>query len=126
MSFFKNLFKTDPEVDFQMGLRAETFEGNYEKAAWFYKKAAQNGHAAGQFYFGLMLLHGRGVRQDFSEAVNFVQASANQNYYKAQYLMAQMYYKGIGVENNPTEGDKWMEKFSHHNQDSSKLSFLDL
>jgi hypothetical protein len=33
MEFFKNLFKLDPEVDYQLGLKAEMIERDFEKAA---------------------------------------------------------------------------------------------
>lgn len=124
MKFFKNLFKADPEVDYQMALKAEIIEGNDKKAAWLYKKAAENGHAGGQFYYGFMLLNGRGVNKNISIAVSFIKASAEQNYYKAQYLIAQMYYSGIGVEKDTSKADSWMEKFNLHHKNPEKLSFL--
>jgi TPR repeat protein len=125
MGFFKDLLKADPEVDFQMALRAETFEGNLEKAAWLYGKATEQNHPKAQFYLGYMYLKGRGVNKDPQKALELITKSASQGYYQAQYLLAQMYLKGVGVQKNVDEGNLWMVKFNAQGQDASKLSFLD-
>jgi TPR repeat protein len=125
MGFFKNLFKADPEVDFQMALRAETFENNFKKAAWLYGKAAEQNHFKAQFFLGYMYLKGRDVNKDSQKALELITKSASQGYYKAQYLLAQMYLKGVGVQKNIDQGNLWMAKFNAQGQDASKLSFLD-
>jgi TPR repeat protein len=126
MNFFKSLFKLDPEVDFQMALKEETFNGNYKKAAWLYQKAANQGHSKAQFYCGYMYLKGRGVNKDDKKAFEFLCQAADNNYYKAQYLLAQMYLNGEGVSKNTEEGNKLLNKFKEHGKDASELSFLDL
>jgi TPR repeat protein len=126
MGFFKDLFKADPEVDFQMGLKAETIEGNHEKAAWLYDKAAKQNHPKAQCFLGYMHLKGRGVNKDVQKALELITKSASQGFYQAQYLLAQMYLKGVGVQQNVKEGNLWMAKFKAQGQDPSKLSFLDL
>lgn len=125
MGFLKDLFKMDPEVDFQMGLRAETFESNHKKAAWLYGKAAEQNHPKAQFFLSLMHLKGRGVGKDFQKAFELATKSASQGYYKGQYLLAQMYLRGVGVQRNLDEGNFWMAKFNAQGQDASKLSFID-
>jgi hypothetical protein len=125
MGFLKDLFKADPEVDFQMALRAETIEGNYEKAAWLYGKASEQNHPKAQFYLGIMCLQGRGTNKDFQKALELITNSASQGFYKAQYLLAQMYLKGVGVRQNVDEGNRWMAKFNAQGHDASELSFID-
>jgi TPR repeat protein len=126
MGFFSNLFKADPEVDFQMALRAETIEGNWKKAAWLYDKAAKQNHPKAQFYLGYMYLKGgRGINKDTVRAIELITNSASQGYYTAQYLLAQMYLKGVGVQKNVDKGNFWMAKFNAQGQDASKLSFID-
>ena len=126
MGFFKNLLKADPEVDFQMGLKAEMVEGNWEKAAWLYDKAAKQNHPKAQCFLGYMCLKGRGVNKDVQKALELITKSASQGFYQAQYLLAQMYLKGVGVQQNIDEGNSWMKKFNAQGQDASKLTFLDL
>jgi TPR repeat protein len=125
MGLFKDLFKADPEVDFQMALRADTFEGNHKKAAWLYGKAAEQNHPKAQFFLGFMYLQGRGVNKDFQKALELTTKSASQGFYKAQYLLAQMYLKGVGVQQNIDKGNFWMTQFNAQGQDTSKLSFID-
>ena len=125
MGFFKNLFKADPEVDFQLALKAEAIEGNDRKAAWLYDKAAKQNHPKAQFFLGLMYLKGRGVNKDSQMALDLITKSASQGFYKAQYLIAQMYLKGVGVQKNVDQSNLWMGKLSAQGQDASKLSFLD-
>lgn len=126
MGFFGDLFKADPEVDFQMALRAETIEGNWKKAAWLYDKAAKQNHPKAQYFLGYMYLKGgRGINKDTERAVELITRSASQGFYKAQYLLAQMYLKGVGVQQNVVEGNRWMAKFNTQSQDASKLEQLD-
>jgi TPR repeat protein len=60
MSMFKKIkrFLTpDPEIDFQLGLREETFSGNYAKAAWLYQKAIDRGHEKAKYFLAQMYPH---------------------------------------------------------------------
>jgi TPR repeat protein len=125
MGFLRNLFKMDPEVDFQMGLKAEMIEGNHKKAAWLYDKAAKQNHPKAQCFLGYMYLKGRGVNKDAQKALELITKSASQGFYQAQYLLAKMYLKGVGVQQNIAEGNLWMAKFNAQGQDVSKLEFID-
>ena len=125
MNFFKKIFKTDPEVDYQYALREE-IKGNYKKAYWLFEKAAQNEHARAQFECGYMCLRGRGTEKNISKAYDFINKAAHQDFYKAQYLLSQMYLFGIGIEKDKDEANDWMQKAKQHDKDLAKLSFLDL
>jgi TPR repeat protein len=125
MEFLRDLFKPDPEIDFQMALRAEMIEGNLEKAAWLYDKAVKQNHPKAQCFLGYMYLKGRDVNKDARKAFELVTKSGSQGFYEAQYLLAQMYLKGVGVQQNVDEGNFWMAKFNAQGRDASKLSFLD-
>jgi TPR repeat protein len=122
MGFFRDIFKGDPEVDFQMALRAETIEGNHRKAAWLYGKAVEQNHPKAQLFLGIMYLKGgRGVNRDTQKALELITKSATQGFYRAQYFLAQMYLKGVGVKQNVDEGNRWMAKFNTQGQDPSML-----
>lgn len=125
MNFFKKLFKIDPEMDYQFALR-EDMNGNYKKAFWLFEKAAQGGLTKAQFQCGYMCLKGRGTEKNIDKAFEFINKAAEQDYYKAQYLLSQMYLFGIGTKKNKDEADNLMQKAKRHDEDVSKLSFLDL
>jgi len=126
MGFLKDFFKADPEVDFQMALRAETIEGNWQKAAWLYEKAAQRNHPKAEYFLALLYLKGRrGIDKDTKKGLALMIKSASQGFYKAQYLLSQMYLKGAGVRQNVAEGNRWMSKATGQGYELSQLSSLD-
>ena len=73
-----------------------------------------------------MLFRGKGVAENLPLALDYIKKAAEQNNFKAEFLLAEMYYSGEGVEKNIEEGDKWMAKFNKHGKDPDKLSFLKL
>ena len=91
MSIFsriKNFFTPDPEIDFQLALREETFSRNYEKAAWLYKKAVDRGHYKAKFFLAEMYLDGRGVNKDINKAIELLTESSDAGYDKAKKLLS--------------------------------------
>ena len=71
---------------------------DYEKALFWYRKAANQGNDRAQSRLGDMYSEGLGVEQDYEEAVKWYRRSADQNYGGAQYALGAMYSKGLGVE----------------------------
>ncbi|WP_305801890.1 tetratricopeptide repeat protein, partial [Thiolapillus sp.] len=59
---------------------------------------------------GLMYANGRGVRQDFKEAVKWYQKAAEQGLPKAQVNLGLMYGEGQGVRQDFKEAVKWYRK----------------
>ncbi len=93
MDIFKkiiNYFAPDPEIDFQLALREETFLMNYEKAAWLYQKAADRGHYKAKYFLAQMYLNGRGVQKDSSKAIGLLTESAEAGYDKATKLLSEI------------------------------------
>ena len=115
----------DPEVDYQYALQ-EDIKGNYKKVYWLFEKASQNGLAKAQFECGYMCLRGRGTEKNVDKAFDYIYKSAIQDYYKAQYLLSQMYRFGIGTQKDEGEADIWIQKAKQQGKDITKLSFLDL
>lgn len=76
-SFVKDCFKPDPEVDFQYALREETFSRNFEKAAWLYQKAADQGHYKAKYFLAVMYLEGRGVTKNINKALELLTDSSS-------------------------------------------------
>lgn len=90
MGFFSDLFKADPEIDFQLALREETMNGNYEKAAWLYQKAVDNNHFKAKYFLAVMYLKGRGVKIDHDRALRLLKESADAGYDKAIQLLTEV------------------------------------
>ena len=88
MGFFSDLFKADPEVDFQMAIKEETFKRNYDKAAWLYQKAVDNGHVKAKYFLSQMYFEGRGVNKDYNNGLRLLIESADSGYDKAKLLLA--------------------------------------
>ena len=70
---------------------------DYEKAFYWFSKAAEKGHAKAQNYLGAMYSSGRGVDENFEEAYIWLSIAAKQNHPNAQCRLALMYFNGNGV-----------------------------
>ena len=71
------------------------------------RKAAEQGHAAAQRYLGFVYSDGRGVPQDFVEAVRWSRLAAEQGDATAQYSLGALYANGEGVTQDYVEAHKW-------------------
>lgn len=89
-TFLRDFFTPDPEVDFQYGLREEGFSRNFEKAAWLYQKAADQGHYKAKYFLGVMYLEGRGVTKDINKAIQLLTDSSAAGYDKAVQLLSEL------------------------------------
>jgi TPR repeat protein len=67
---------------------------DYEKAVYWYQKAADQGDANGQLNLGLMYDKGRGVEQDYEKAVYWYQKAADQGDEDAQKAISRLYAEG--------------------------------
>ena len=57
---------------------------------------------------GFMLMQGQGMTRSVSLATHFFEQAAKQDFPAAQYVLGQIYYKGLGVPTNKKEGKKWL------------------
>ena len=64
----------------------------------YLKVLAENGNVDAQFELGMMYNEGKGVEQDFKEAVKWYQKAADQGDAGAQYALGHLYYNGMGVK----------------------------
>ena len=66
-----------------MYLNGEGTQINIEKAIYWFKKAAEQGHSEAQYHLGLMYRNGRGTPVDFQEAIRWLHRSAEQDHLPA-------------------------------------------
>ena len=73
---------------------------------WF-RLAAEQGGAIAQWNLGTAYAEGRGVPQDYAEAVKWYRLAAKQEDIAAQYNLGFAYAKGQGVPEDAVEAAKW-------------------
>ena len=92
----------------------------YEEAAKWLRKAAEQGDADAQYNLGVCYDNGRGVPQDYAEAVKWYRKAAEQGDADAQYNLGVCYIFGRGVKRDCEEAEKWFIKAVEHCSNSNK------
>lgn len=72
--------------------------------------AAANGDPSAQFEVGARLAEGRGINQDFKEAMRWYQRSAAQGFAQSQYRLGTLYERGLGTEADVGRARVWYER----------------
>ncbi len=72
--------------------------------------AAEQGFADAQSKLGFMYQKGKGVPQDYAEAMKWYRKAAKQGLRGAQYNLGVMYGNGLGVPQDYAEAVKWYRK----------------
>ena len=83
---------------------------NYQQAAAWFQKAANQGHADAQLFLASMYAEGIGVAQDRQQAAAWFQKAAEQGHAKAQVYLGSMYRTGDGVKRNYQQALAWYRK----------------
>lgn len=81
---------------------------DYAAAAALLQWPAEQGNPRAQSLLCFMYSYGRGVPQDYFEAVRWCVRAANQGNSEAQYMLALMYNKGHGVPEDFVLAHKWL------------------
>jgi TPR repeat protein len=83
---------------------------DFSKAAFWYRKAAEQGDARAQDDLADMYYNGRGVTQDYTEAAAWCRKAAEQGNAVGQSNLGFMYRRGLGVTQDYTEAAAWYRK----------------
>ena len=73
-------------------------------------KSAKKGDIEAQYNLGLMYENGRGVPQDYKQAVHWLTKSAEQGYARTQFHFGGMYAKGKGAPQDDKQAVDWYPK----------------
>ena len=101
-------------ANFSTGVAAYK-RGDFKIAFKVFKKSAQQGHTGGQYNLGYMYYNGRGVPQDYVQAVKWLRNAAKQGHADAQFGLLlnrdlvkvnAMYRKGLGVPKTKPGGEE--------------------
>ncbi|MBE6371967.1 MAG: hypothetical protein E7055_07820 [Lentisphaerae bacterium] len=65
-------------------------------ASEYYRRAAQKGNASAMFCLGKLYWSGKGVKQDYAEAVRWFKAAAEGGNVEAMVVLGWVYYRGLG------------------------------
>jgi TPR repeat protein len=85
------------------------------------KATANEGYALAQYALGVFYDNGKGVTQDYAEAINWYRKAAEQNFVQAEYNLGVHYANGEGVTKDETEAVKWYRKAA--NQSHTKAQY---
>jgi len=65
-------------------------------ASEYYRRAAQKGNASAMFCLGKLYWTGKGVKQDYAEAVRWFRAAAEAGNVESMVVLGWVYYRGLG------------------------------
>ena len=103
----------DTSSQFNLGFiyyKGEGIPQDYQKAAYWWQKVAEQGYSGAQNNLGAMYEKGQGKPQDYQKAVYWYQKSAEQGYSEAQNNLGTMYEKGQGVPQDDQKAVYWYQK----------------
>lgn len=119
----------DPFAQFTLGLMYHDGSGvvaNDVKAAAWFRKAADLGHAGAQSFLGNMYRHGTGVPQDDTLAATWNQKAAEQGLGIAQMTLGGMYLSGKGLPKDGVKAVFWMRKAANQGLDGAQYILGDM
>ena len=67
-----------------------------------------------------MLLQGQGTEKSVPLAIRFFEQAAEQNDASAQYVLGQIYLKGLGIKADPSKGRLWLERAAENGNESAR------
>jgi len=83
---------------------------DFKKAAMWFRRAADKGHAAAQYNLGIMSYLGQGVEQDYARAAEWFNKAGAQDHAAAQYNLGFLYYEGKGVDKDDLQAYMWIDR----------------
>jgi uncharacterized protein len=98
------------------------FEQDQKQAAYWYEKAAEQGHQEAQYNLARLYASGQGVPRDQGQALRWVRASASQGYAPAQARFGMRYATGNGIPQDHRLAYLWLTiAFLHGDKSQDKL-----
>jgi TPR repeat protein len=83
---------------------------HYAQSTNWYRKAADEGDARGQYDLGNAYRRGEGVPRDYAQAANSYRKAAKQGFAEAQVELGAMYLLGDGVPKDYAVAANWFRK----------------
>ncbi len=102
----------DPQAQYNLGLyfyKQGSFE-DFQKAAYWYRKSAEQNFSSAQYNLGYLYLEGKGVEADVEKGLQLIEGAANQGLAPAQYELGTFYFEGEYVEQDYQQAYHWYQK----------------
>jgi len=99
---------------------------DFDKAAYWYRLAADQGHPEAQFDLARLYSDGKGVPKDQTQAFKLVQMSAAQGYAPAAARLGWRYETGRGVEKDESQAFFWWTVAARRGEKSAEKSRIEL
>lgn len=115
----------DAQIQYELGVKFFSNEDYTRAAAWF-RKSAEQGHAVAQRALGILYFQGDfGVPSSFSKAAHWFYKSAIQGDAEAQYRLGLMFENGYDIPQDDTKATSWYRKAAEqgHPEALEKLGF---
>jgi TPR repeat protein len=104
----------DAEAQYLTGWRYQFGDdglpGDYEKAADWYRRAAEQDHPKAQNQLGLLYNQGLGVEKDYRMALHWYRKAADQGHKTSMANVGNAYYEGNGVAQDYKEAAQWYRR----------------
>ena len=121
----------DVGSQFLLGILLETWQASAtteETREWleietadYFRRAAEQGYRGAQERLGAAYFAGRGVAQDFTEAVQWFRQAADQGHARAQLVLGVIYRTGTGAPQDYSEAMQWYRRAAEQdNADAQK------
>jgi uncharacterized protein len=101
----------DVDAKYDVGVANYVARGtpeNHEKAADWFQRAADRGHAGAHYYLGYMYAAGVGRESNAAKSTEHYLRAAELGHADAQYLIGSRYANGDGLPRDSNEAAKWM------------------
>jgi TPR repeat protein len=112
----------DAEGQCRLAFLYKVSSRDFDRAAYWYKKAAVQDHPEAQCKLGLLYRHGQGLPQNDGEAVHWYRKSAEQGYAEAQHNLGFCLETGAGTTKNIAEAMIWYRRAAEQGYAESMLN----
>jgi TPR repeat protein len=118
------------KLQYVLGVLLESGQGvpqDYEQAAEWYRKAAEQGDPDAQYSLGWLYMAGQGAPQDYAQAAGWFRKSAEQGHSWAQHNLGWLYHGGEGnVPQDYEQAAEWYRKSAEQGDADAQESLGDL
>ncbi|CAI2167819.1 12882_t:CDS:2 [Funneliformis geosporum] len=89
-----------------------------------FKETADKGNPSAQLRYGLCLMNGEGVDENFVEAFRYLKDSANQGNTTAMYIIGKAYWNGGVIIQDKEQGTKYLKCAALENHPKAKEMYI--
>jgi TPR repeat protein len=98
---------------------------SYAEAAKWYRKATDLSPEA-EVNLASLLTNGKGVAQDYGQAMALCRSAAKLNYAPGQFCVGYLYQRGLGIQADPKEAAKWYLLASRGGHERAMMALGDM